>query len=75
MGLLDLIHQAPRFAADVLSTHGQLRSHVFPVDGETDYCIVFGLNRDDDTVLTDDLEGLYVWRGADFMLEWKRIKE
>ena len=66
---------SPRFAADTLSTHGQLRSHVFPVDGETDYCVVFGLNRDDDIDLTVDLSGLYVWRGADFMLEWKRIKE
>ena len=34
---------SPRFAAGVLATHGQLRSHVFPVDGETDYCVVFGL--------------------------------
>ena len=38
---------SPRFAADVLATHGQLRSHVFPVDGETDYCVVFGLNREE----------------------------
>ena len=66
---------SPRFAAGVLATHGQLRSHVFPVDGETDYCVVFGLNRINDTVLTVDTQGLYVWRGADFMLEWKRIKE
>ena len=66
---------SPRFAANILATHGQLRSHVFPVDGETDYCIVFGLNREEDTVLTIDADGLYVWRGADFMLEWKRIKE
>ena len=65
---------SPRFAAGVLATHGQLISHVFPVDGETDYCIVFGLNKPNTDVLTDDVLGLYVWRGADFMLEWKRIK-
>ena len=65
---------SPRFAAGVLATHGQLISHVFPVDGETDYCIVFGLNKPTPSVLTDDVLGLYVWRGADFMLEWKRIK-
>ena len=66
---------SPRFAAGTKATHGQMRSHVFPVDGETDYCIVFGLNRENDDVLTDDEDGLYVWRGSDLMLEWKRIKE
>ena len=66
---------SPRFTAGTRSTHGQMRSHIFPVDGETDYCIVFGLNKPSGLVLTDNDQGLYVWRGADFMLEWKRIKE
>ena len=63
------------FANDQKTIHGKLSSRTFVTDGETDYCLIFGLSVIEDRVLTVDGDALTAWRAVNLFLTWKLFEE